>query len=191
MGHIPKSLLEFKGETFLSRQLKSLQQAGAQSIHVVTGFYFQQIESEVKRYLVKEHLDPHQGSIRILRHPAPELGQQSSVRLALESIDKHCDLVLISLADQPLINEEDIKDLLTAFRERDSGKEILYPVVHQQRGHPVLLSAQAHALFLRQAGKFTCRQFIDAHPELVSKCQSDNEHYIIDIDSPDDMRRLS
>lgn len=179
MGYQPKSLLQFKGESFLQGQVRSLQQVGIETIYVVTGFYHQQIEAALQ----------HQ-PVHILRNPEPARGQQSSVSLALTAVDPACDLILMMLADQPLINASDLKELLEAFELREHGKEILYPVVEGQRGNPVLLSGRALSLFLGQTESQTCRQFIDGHAELVHRLASQNRHFIVDIDTPEDLKQL-
>jgi len=189
MGSIAKSLLQYNGKTFLENQLTTLMQAGIQSIHVVTGYHHAEIEHELNK-LIESGKFPDPKSIRILRNPAPERGQQSSVHLALEAIDRDCDQILIALADQPLINAKDMIELIDAFANRDIGKEILYPIVDGQRGHPVLLSGPALTLYLAQAGKMSCRQFIDSTPERVIQWPTNNRHYIIDVDTPEDLNKL-
>lgn len=179
IGYLPKSLLEFNGESFLQAQLRTLQQAKINTIYVVTGFYHQQIEAALQNQ-----------PVHILRNTDPARGQQSSVSLALNALDPACDLILIMLTDQPLINATDLNELIEAFAQREPGKEILYPIVNDQRGNPVLLSGRAHALFLAQNESQTCRQFIDGHPELVQRWVSQNRHYITDIDTPEDLRQL-
>ena len=189
MGHIPKSLLMHNGESFLYRQLNSLRQAGTQSICVVTGYYFQQIEDALHEIMHNDGTD--KTLIKILRNPAPDQGQQSSVELGLTSINPDCNAVIIALADQPLIDAKDMIELLTAFAQRPPGKEILYPVVKGQRGNPVLLSGVVLRAQQSQSGRMTCRDFIDTHPDLVERWHTDNDHYIIDVDTPQDLERLN
>lgn len=179
LGKIPKSLLTLHGETYISRQLNALKEAGVQRIHIVTGFYHQQIEATLGK-----------SQVEIVRNPAPDLGQQHSVSLGLESLPADVEIVLIALADQPLIEAKDITELLTAFAARKEGIEILYPLVGGQRGNPVLLSGQALKELRRQGPEQTCRQFIDSHPAMVQRFETSNKHFIVDIDTPEDLARL-
>lgn len=189
MGYVAKSLLEFRGESFLSRLLGSLRDAAVHSISVVTGFHQQAIEADVQAFINRDKAH-HAQLIKILRNPSPEQGPQSSVKLALESIEKDSDRVVIALADQPLINAHDLVELFNAFENRPVGTEILYPVVLGSRGNPVILSGQALKHYLTLSDSMSCRKFIDTHPALVHQYQTNNHHFITDIDTPEDYRKL-
>lgn len=189
MGRVAKSLLQFNGESFLSGELRGLLDAGVSSISVVTGFHHQAIETEVQAFISKDKTRRDQ-LVKILRNSTPEQGPQSSVKLALESIEQDSDRVVIALADQPLIDRHDLNELFNAFENRPAGTEILYPVVLGHRGNPVILSGQALRLYLTLAESMSCRKYIDTHPALVYQYQTNNHHFITDIDTSEDYRKL-
>ena len=176
LGGMPKSLLTLKGQSLLARQVAALRLAGIHQIVVVTGYFHRLIETELKPL----HVD-------IVRNPQPEAGQQSSVRLGLGKLQAPFDFTFITLADQPLLNAEDFVALTTAFAQRQTSKEIRYPVVKGQRGNPVAISKNIVSLILAADSSVTCRDFIQQHPELVDPYPTDNEHFIIDIDTVDDL----
>jgi CTP:molybdopterin cytidylyltransferase MocA len=176
LGGMPKSLLTLNGQSLLARQVAALRLAGIHQIVVVTGYFHRLIETELKPL----HVD-------IIRNPQPEAGQQSSVRLGLSKLQAPFDFTFITLADQPLLNAEDFVALTAAFAQRQPSKEIRYPVVKEQRGNPVAISKDIVSLILAADSSVTCRDFIRQHPELVDPYPTDNEHFIIDIDTVDDL----
>ena len=116
MGHRPKSLLELGGVPLIRQQLIALSGAGVDEVVVVLGHYADQIEETIKEFPVK-----------LVRNPDPDAGQVSSLRLGLQSLSIKLDAVLIALADQPLINSQDIKDLIGAYKKRPQNTHVVQP----------------------------------------------------------------
>jgi CTP:molybdopterin cytidylyltransferase MocA len=180
MGGRPKCLIKIDHQPMILRQLQILKAAGISQITIVTGFYYEQIEAVIAA----------DTSLNIIRNPQPEQGQQSSVGLGLKNLPDQSDLILIALADQPLVDESDLEELLRAYDKRPPNTEILYPVVSGQRGNPVLMSAACVNEFLRDKSGITCRQYIDRHASSVYQYATENEHFITDLDTPDDLAKL-
>lgn len=176
LGGLPKSLMQLQGQALINRHLASLRDAGFDDIAVVTGFYYQAIESVIN------HAD-----IKIVRNPAPEEGQQMSVRLGLTALNKNLDLILVILADQPLLNRADLIELISAYKHRPPHAVVVFPEVHGQRGNPVCFSAGLIASMLDKPEKISFRNFIDQNPNLVHKYLTSNDHFIIDIDTQEDV----
>lgn len=206
MGHIPKSLLRLGDQTLLERQIAMLLGAGACRMIVVTGFYFQEIEAQIARMPWELR-----NAVEIVRNPLPEQGQQTSVLLGLRAatqqtlnkalthsetdnrtphpVVQNCSgsdtAVLIALADQPLMQVEDYQICVDGFENRPTGREIVYPVFNGQRGNPVTLSIDIAQTVLKHGG--TCRDFIQAHPELVHQLDVNTDHFTFDLDQPSDL----
>ena len=176
LGGMPKSLLRLNGQTLLARQIAALRLAGIHQIVVVTGYFHALIEAELEPL----HVD-------IVRNGQPEAGQQSSVRLGLSRLRAPFDFTFITLADQPLLNAEDFVALTAAFAQRKPMTQIRYPVVGGQRGNPVAISKETVSLIVSADPSVTCRGFIQAHPELVDPYPTENEHFVVDIDTVDDL----
>ena len=181
MGLVPKCLIHLDHQPIILRQIVALKLAGIHNITVVTGFYHAQIESVLS-------VEP---TLHIVRNIAPEQGQQSSVRLGLAHVPDDPDVVLIALADQPLLNEQDLQELVCAYITRPVSTEIMYPVVDGQRGNPVLMSATSVKEFLRNDTEVTCRKYIDTHASHVYKYSTQNDHFIADLDTQDDLKSLA
>lgn len=176
MGSLPKCMLRLQGVPLINRHLIALSGGGIDEVVVVTGYHHAEVEPAVEAF-----------PVTIVRNPQPEAGQQSSVRLGLEALGTRFDVVLIVLADQPLLSSSEFTELISAFKKRPPGAAILYPEVKGQRGNPVIFSGEVIADLLATEQKISCRKFMDDHPELVHKHITDNDRFIIDVDTREDL----
>lgn len=181
---LPKALLKKEGESLLSRFLQAIQKLNSVETLVVTGFYADAIEAEINSIKQKTH-----NSIAIVKNPNPEEGQSSSVRLGLESLKSDYDVLLVALCDQPNIGFSEIEALLEQFNQAGFNKEIVLPMVHGSRGNPVLFSKKAIEEILATPG-MVCRPFMDKHPELVKVFETNNQAYLLDVDTQADIQKL-
>ena len=176
MGGVPKCLLRLQGVPLINRHLIALSGGGIDEVVVVTGYHHADIEPAVETF-----------PVTVVRNPHPEAGQQSSVRLGLEALGAKFDIVLIVLADQPLLSSAEFTELISAFKKRPPGAAIVYPEIHGRRGNPVVFSGELIAELLATHQKIGCRQFMDDHPELVYKHITDNDRFILDVDTVEDL----
>lgn len=184
LGGFPKALLKKEGESLLSRFLQSIQKFNPVETLVVTGFYADAIEVEINSIRQKTH-----SSIAIVKNPNPEEGQSSSVRLGLESLKSDYDVLLVALCDQPNIGVSEIEALLVQFNQVGFNKEIVLPMVNGSRGNPVLFSKKVIEEILATPG-MVCRPFMDKHPELVKLFETNNQAYLLDVDTQADIQKL-
>lgn len=184
LGGYPKALLKKGGHTLLKRFLLAIQRLSPVETLLVTGFYADKIEAEIK---------PLKHSLQIpiawvLNHN-PEKGQASSVRLGIESLKSDYDVLLIALCDQPDIGAEEIESLLEQFKHRATDQEIVLPIVNGQRGNPVLFSRGVINRIL-EIPEMVCRPYMDQHPELVQALVTSNEAYVLDVDTLNDIQKF-
>ncbi len=179
MGHRPKCLLERDGQALIRRTAQCLLDAGIQEVVVVLGHYAQEIAPALAGLAVTVVINPH-----------PEQGIISSQRLGLQSLSATCDAVVMCLADQPLIETQDITDLLQAFADRPSNTDVVFPQVQGQPGNPVALSAAVRLAVLQANDDFGCQTWRQHHRALVHGWASNNPHYITDLDSQADIAAL-
>ena len=176
MGHKPKSLLALNGEPLIRRSARQLLDAGVTQLVVVLGHYATEIEV------------PLQGlPVHKVYNPDPDQGLVSSQRLGLQAIEAHTQTIVMSLADQPLVNTEDIQTLLQAFAQRTADTDMLFPFVNGQPGNPVLLSARARADILAGESDYGCKEWRQSHAAHTYKLPSDNLHFVTDLDQPEDV----
>lgn len=182
LGCVPKSLIRLDQTTLIEHQINALLQAGASKILVVTGFFHEEIEAEIKRMIRDTD------RVQIVRNPTPEKGQQSSVLLGLKAISTTINAhpTLIALVDQPLVTADDYQTCLSEFDHRPNSCSIVYPRVNGQRGNPVIITAEALRDILSSG--LTCRTYIDNHPKRVHRFVTENEHFVFDLDRAEDIR---
>jgi len=183
MGNIPKCLIQLDGQTLLQRQLIALTEAGVDEVVVVTGHHHLAVERELAAL---KSLNP----MRVIRNAHANEGQARSVRLGIETLGIDFDAVIMALSDQPFIDSHDIKALIAAFKKRTAG-EIILPIFNGRRGNPIMLSGSVMKTILASGAEMVCRNFMDQHPELVHQWQTQNDHYVVDVDTPEDLKALS
>jgi molybdenum cofactor cytidylyltransferase len=180
MGHRPKSLLELGGVSLIRRQLIALSGAGVDEVVVVLGHYADRIEEAVKEF-----------PVTLVRNLDPNAGQVSSLRLGLQSLSVKLDAVLVALADQPLINSQDINDLIGAYKKRPEGSQVAQPMVNGLPGNPVMFSAEVREQILAGEANIGCRQWQSSHPDQVYAWVSSNTRYRTDVDTLEDIEALA
>jgi CTP:molybdopterin cytidylyltransferase MocA len=180
IGHKPKSLLELGGVPLIRRQLIALSGAGVDEVVVVLGHQAELIEPVVQDF-----------PVTLVRNLNPDDGQVSSQRLGLAALTGKLDAVIVALADQPLINSQDITALIGAWKKRPEGAAVVFPRVGGERGNPLIFSAEVMAQILVGDANAGCRQWQAAHPEAVAPFDTDNRRYRIDIDTLDDLERFA
>jgi molybdenum cofactor cytidylyltransferase len=178
MGGITKCLIKLNGVPLISRLLIALSGAGVAQVVVVTGAAHQAIEQQLRNT-----------SVTLVHNEKYTDGQQSSVRLGLAALSGNFDAILIVLADQPLIASGHLLELISAFQRRSSG-HVLIPFVKTQRGNPIVIddTVRLQVLATETLG---CREFIDEHPEVVSRHETQNEGFVTDLDTFYDVTQLA
>ena len=180
MGHRPKCLLELDGVPLIHRLLIALNGAGIDQVVVVLGHYADHIEQAVKQFPVS-----------LARNPDPDDGQISSLRWGLQAQSAKFDAVLVALADQPLINSQDIHELIRAYKKRPQGTLVVQPTLDGLPGNPVIFSNVVRAQILAGAPNMGCRQWQSANPKQVHTWATTNSHYRTDVDTLEDIEALA
>jgi molybdenum cofactor cytidylyltransferase len=99
--------------------------------------------------------------------------------------------VLVALADQPLINSQDISDLIGAYKKRPEGAQVVQPLVDGLPGNPVMFSREVCEQILAGEARVGCKQWQTAHPDAVYHWPTTNQRYRTDVDSPQDIEALA
>ncbi len=179
IGRRPKCLLELGGVPLIRRTLIALSGAGIDEVVVVLGHHADQVAPAVEAF-----------PVTMVHNPNPDAGQVSSQRVGLAALSGKCDAVVMVLADQPLINSQDIVALIAAWKKRAEGVAVIYPEVQGERGNPVMFSAEVREQILAGEANAGCRQWQSRHPELVAPFATDNRRYRVDIDTVEDLERF-
>lgn len=179
MGSRPKSLLELGGVPLIRRQLIALSGAGVDEVVVVLGHYREQIEPLVQAF-----------PVTLAVNPDPDQGQNSSLRLGLSKLNGKLDAVLVALADQPLLNQQDYVDLIGAYKKRPEGSKVVTPTVDGLPGNPVMFDEALCQEILAGGLNFGCKQWQEKNPLEVFRWETVNRRYRMDVDTPEDIDAL-
>ena len=179
MGQRPKSLLELDGVPLICRQVMALREAGVSELVLVLGHHAKDIEAAVKALKVS-----------VVINPDPDAGPVGSQRLGLQSLSGHSEAVLMALADQPLLDAADLRQLFQAFDQRLPGSALVYPRVNGQPGNPVIFTAAVRAALLACPPDVGCKLWRQAHTSQVQALDCDNPHFVQDVDTPEDIAKL-
>jgi molybdenum cofactor cytidylyltransferase len=184
LGGRPKVLLELGGVPLILRQLVALSGAGVDEVAVVLGHHADAVEAAVRSF-----------PITLVRNPDPDAGQATSVRVGLQALSPRLDAVVVALADQPLIDAQDIVALISAFKQRGDAAMVVPRVRGAdgggEPGNPVIFDAALRDEWLAGAADAACRRWRDAHPQRVRWFDTDNRRYRVDIDTPADLERFA
>jgi molybdenum cofactor cytidylyltransferase len=179
LGGRPKALLELGGVPLILRQLIALSGAGVDEVVVVLGHHADAVEAAVRAF-----------PITLVHNPSPDDGQASSVRTGLRALSPRIDAVIVALADQPLIDAQDMVALIGAYKKRPEGTAMVVPRFAGEPGNPVIFDAALREAWLDGSANLACRQWRQANPERVHWLDTDNRRYKVDIDTPEDLQRF-
>jgi molybdenum cofactor cytidylyltransferase len=174
MGERNKLLIEIGGEPLVRRTAKVYLDAGVQ-VHAVLGYEADQVRAALEDL-----------PVTFITNPRYEEGQQTSVRAGVESVPGACDAIFVALADQAALRPADLTELLGAFVEC-GGERIVVPFHRGQRGNPVVFPARLIATMRAAGTNAASRRFIDSNPRLIEQYEAEHDHFITDIDTPDDL----
>ena len=175
-----KLLLPFNGRPMIAHAIDTLLASRVDEIIVVLGH-----ESD----RVKEAIG--QRRVKIIENLHYREGISTSINAGLTAISSHARAIMIYLADQPLIESEEINFLIRSFDEADkANKSIIVPFFRGQRGNPVLVSSSYKASMLGISGETGCRRVIKQNPGEILAIEMDTDHVVRDVDTIEEYERL-
>jgi molybdenum cofactor cytidylyltransferase len=174
-----KPLIERDGVPLVRRVAQALLDAGVAEVVVVVGHRADEVAWAVKDL-----------PVLLVVNDDYAAGHVRSLRKGLAAMPETVTAVLLALADQPLLEANDVRAVIDAF-ERRGPRRAVVPRVQQRRGHPVMLDADACSEILRGNAGYGAREWLDEHPDEVAWFDSDNLHYVEDVDFPEDLERIA
>jgi molybdenum cofactor cytidylyltransferase len=171
----PKQLLEWHGKPLVWHATRKALVAGLQPVIVVSGAYSDLVER------VLADLEAV-----IVYNPEWRQGQSTSVRKGVRAIPPQIGGAVIFLADQPQTPVQLVDLLLKAHAENLTP--IVVPTVEGRRGNPVLFDKDLFPELMTLTGDAGGRQLFWQHD--IFEVEWDDPSIFLDIDTPDDYRRL-
>jgi len=175
-----KLLMPFGDKSLIEHAVDTLKASDVDEIVVVLGHEADQVRSRLERRRVN-----------FVHNPDYREGLSTSVRTGMSAVAKGADAIMIYLADQPLIQPDEISRLIQAFAEaKRAGKSIVVPFFENRRGNPVILDASYRAMVLDIVGDVGCRRIIRRYPEQVFAVQMQTDHVVRDVDTLEDFLKV-
>ncbi|MCL2831066.1 MAG: nucleotidyltransferase family protein, partial [Betaproteobacteria bacterium] len=180
--------LEREGQPLVARQVDLLACAGLRRIVVVLGRHAAAFEPVLRE--AQERL-PARVRLEWVCNPAPETGTGASLRCALARLGTETAAVMVLLADQPLLQVEDVDAVLRAWYSRAPGIELVVPTYQGKPGHPLVFGLALRDWLERQPVSVGVRDWRRAHPAQVQGLPVTHPRCTLDIDTEADLAALA
>jgi len=203
MGGRPKCLLQRDGQTLLQRLLDQLEAAGIDETVLVLGHHADTVQKSLNTRVHGE--GERRMKLHLLINTQPTDGQNSSLHLGLaKAAGLKPDWLMVALADQPLLEAQDLQDLVAAVKHAPHGTQMLQPQVARPEqaalpGNPVMLSKVVMADLLQNGQSLGTtdlsklpggKEWRQRNPAQFHPWPTSNVHYRIDMDTPEDLVAL-
>ncbi len=185
LGGRAKGAIEIEGEPLLLRGLRILSQVGIDEVVVVTGHY----QSDVAPLLIQAHSLFDYDCLVEVTQPTADHSQSDSLRLGMAGLSQAVDAVMVLPVDMPALTRGDLVALVGAYKHADPGIEFVGPLVGERPGNPVLFSRRIALKIVQGEGDFGSGAWRHQRPDWLLEWQTDNLHYVTDIDTPEDLDR--
>ncbi len=175
MGEL-KALLRLNDKTVLDKLLKEYLDSNLPKLILVLGYKAKEIEKTIRIENKKLEITVNENYRREMF---------SSIQKGFSTIH-NADAILLGLIDHPFITKEIIDTLISNYKEG----EILLPAYGGRRGHPIILPFSLKEEILKADPlKFSLRDIIHKHENLVRVVAIDNEAILFDMDTKNDYER--
>ncbi|MGA8152927.1 MAG: nucleotidyltransferase family protein [Terriglobales bacterium] len=167
------------GRTFLSAAIQSLN-AFSDLVIVVAGKNEPQLAPVVYT----------EGAF-VVRNPAPERGQFSSLQVGLQEVLNHGrDAAIVTLVDRPPVSAATLSQLGAAFEAAASGTWAVVPEHGGKHGHPVLLDREMIAVFLNAPASGNAQEIEHQYQQHIQYVAVDDPAIAMNVDTPQDYEAL-
>ena len=177
----PKAMLPLaEGDTFLTRVVRTLLDAGVDDVVVVVGAQARVImESFAKSGL----------RARFVENRAYEGGQLTSLVAGLSVIDRPGVVAtLVTLVDVPLVSAATVRAVVQSYRLTHAS--IVRPTNGARHGHPLLIDRSLFEALRRADPKAGAKPIVRAHASPSGDIEINDEGAFADIDTPADYEEL-
>jgi molybdenum cofactor cytidylyltransferase len=177
MGY-PKAILPLGSDTFITRILGTLREAGLPKPVVVLG----RAASIIRPAIADRPAE-------IVINPDPDRGQLSSIQLALSHIDPECAGCMIWPVDQPAISQDLVRRLVRLFTS--SEPKIAFPVHGKKNGHPAIFHRDLFREFMEVSPDVGPRLMLSRYRDAWAILPVEESACVQDIDTPEDYLSLT
>ena len=168
------------GDTFLTRIIRTFQEADVEDIVVVLGHQAEAVAASVadRGLAVRFVVNRDYGS-----------GQFSSLLAGLRAIDRPgVSAMLLTLVDVPLVSVATMRAVVERYRANQAA--IVRPVRGSEHGHPVLIDRSLFDALRRADPSGGAKAVVRAHASTAGDIETSDEGAFLDIDTPEEYERL-
>jgi molybdenum cofactor cytidylyltransferase len=123
----------------------------------------------------------------LVRNPAPEMGQFSSLQTGLHDIlGRGWDNALVTLVDRPPPKRETLAALARAFEDRGHDTWAVVPEFEGKHGHPILISREMIEGFLKAPPTSNAREVEHSHHLHVRYLAVEDPAVTMNMNTPED-----
>ena len=132
-------------------------------------------------------------SALLVRNPAPERGQLSSLQVGLEEVlNQGRDAAMITLVDRPPVAAATVKFLSSAFEKAlMQEKWAVVPEYQGRHGHPVLADREMIEAFLKATVSSTAREVEHQNEARIQYVPVDDPYVAANVNTPEEYAALA
>ncbi|MEQ8715837.1 MAG: nucleotidyltransferase family protein [Cyclobacteriaceae bacterium] len=182
-----KLFLPYRNNTILEQVVTELLDSKASEVIIVSSpLTHDQIKA------MSFACQPAGKGITLVTNPDHKLGMTTTIQKGVEAASPATDGFMICLGDMPRIITMEYDKLLDRFSEkhRENPKSILLPFYQGQKGNPVIFSSFYREAILTHTDMEGCRGIVQANSAHLTKVEMQNDHVLVDVDTPGDYERL-
>jgi len=172
--------VDSRGDTFLTRIIRTFAAASVEDIVVVVGHDADAIVASLSNIAVP---------VRIVENPDYEQGQLSSLVAGLRVVDRPGVVAaLVTLVDVPLVGEATVRAVLERYRKTQA--RVVRPVRGRDHGHPVLVDRSLFDAIRHADPSLGAKPIIRANVSAAGDVEVDDPGAFADFDTPEDLAAL-
>jgi molybdenum cofactor cytidylyltransferase len=187
-----KLLLNFREKPLIVHAVDTLLASDIDEVIVVLGHETERMRDQLERSIGLANKAAPEKPVRLVQNLDFQKGLSTSVRTGVEAVSRQANGIMIYLADQPLLEPEDVNRIVAGFAAaKEVNKSIVVPFFRGERGNPVILDASLRDSILGIVGDVGCKGVIKRYPEKVYAIEMENDHVVRDVDNVQAYKRLS
>jgi molybdenum cofactor cytidylyltransferase len=165
----PKSLIPYRGTTFVEHLLEVTRHARVGVTRIVVGAHADEIRDKLRAHAAE-----------IVTNVDWAKGQLSSIQAAIRSLPEGGTAGLILCpVDHPIVSAALVAQIIKEFDS--SGRAIVLPTYQGRRGHPVIFRASLYAELLAASAEVGARQVVWAHANDILEVATKEEGVVLNI----------
>lgn len=127
----------------------------------------------------------------LVRNPAPERGQFSSLQVGLQEVlNRGRDAAIVTLVDRPPVTAATLRILCDSFATAPLDKWAIIPEYQGKHGHPYVIAREMMEAFLKAAPTGSAREIEHQNQQHIAYVLVDDPAVILNVDTPQEYAAL-